>query len=128
MCISCEPNRPTWMFFSCEMAVNTARKAWFEVCREWFHMIFNPERKEKAYLCVCETQALLSLYFSYMGCFHQLMVFSRGHRKINKYTNMQTCIHTYTFQKTISRNQACTHSWPTVGCGHMPSLKSKIGM
>jgi len=106
--ISCELNRSTLVFFSCEMAVNTARKAWFKVLWRVAPPGF-PPRKEtrlraKAYLCTRET--LFSLYFSYMGCFHQLMVCSCGRGKtkqIHKYK------HTHTFQKTISRNQA--HAW-----------------
>ena len=58
----------------------------------------------KAYLCISVIQALFSLYFLYMGYFHQLVVFSRGCRKTNKYTNIHT--YTHTFRKTISRNQA----------------------
>jgi len=39
-------------------------------------------------------------------CYYQLMVCSCGRRKANKYTNIQTCIHTHTLfrRKTISRN------------------------
>ena len=42
--ISCEPDRPTWVFFSCKTAVNMARKAWFEVCGKSLCTVFNPER------------------------------------------------------------------------------------
>ena len=44
----------------------------------------------KAYLGVSVIQALFSLYFSYMGCFHQLIVCSRSRGKTNKYINMHT--------------------------------------
>jgi len=33
--ISCEPDKPTWVFFSCEKAVNTASKAWFNTHTFW---------------------------------------------------------------------------------------------
>ena len=39
--ISCELDRPTSVFFNCEMAVNMARKAWFEVYEELLHPVFN---------------------------------------------------------------------------------------
>ena len=43
----------------------------------------------------------------------------------NKYTSIQTNIqtHTHIYRKTISGNQARTHSQPTAGCGHAPGLK-----
>ena len=44
ICISCEPDRPIWVFFSCETAVNTARKAYFEFYWVPLRMVFNPER------------------------------------------------------------------------------------
>jgi len=60
--IYCEPDRPSSVFFSCEMAVNMARKAWSKVCP-----VFNLEKKTslqvKAYLYVGVTRALFSLYF-----------------------------------------------------------------
>ena len=104
--ISCEPDRPTSVFFSCEMAVNMARKAGFGVCGELLCPVFNPEKKfafeqKLTYVCVSVIQAFLSVYFSYMGCFHQLMVSSHGHVKTIKYA----CMQTHTFWKTISRNQ-----------------------
>jgi len=112
--ISCESDSPTWVFFSCETAVNTARKAWFKVCKESLHTVFNPERNSplsKTY------QALFSLYFSYMGCFHQLMVCSCGHRKTNKYTYTHTHTHTHThtlFGKQFQES------------GHTPGLKIHV--
>ena len=79
VCIFCEPDRPTSVFFSCEMAVDMARNAWFEVCGVAPHG-FQPRKEirfqEKAYLCISIIQALYSRYFSYIGCFHQLMVCS----------------------------------------------------
>ena len=50
----------------------------------------------KAYLCVSKIQALFSLYFLCMGCFHQLMVCSCGYGKTNKYTNIHAHTHTHT--------------------------------
>ena len=46
--ISCEPDRPTSVFFSCETAVNIARKAWFEVCGESLHR-FSTQKKKFAF-------------------------------------------------------------------------------
>ena len=39
-------------------------------------------------------------------------------------TNMHTNIHTHTFRRTISVNQARTHSRPSAGCERVPGLKS----
>ena len=106
---SCEPDRPSWVLFSCEMAVNTARKAWFEVCGELPHTARKKEHLwAKVYQCLSEIQALFSLNFSYMGCFNQLMVCSCGCRKANKYTN----IHTYTLlENKFKKPGARPHSW-----------------
>ena len=41
----CQPDKPALVFFSCEMSVNMARKAWFEVCGESLYPVFNPEKK-----------------------------------------------------------------------------------
>ena len=43
--ISCKPDRPTLVFFNCEMALNTARNAWFKVCGELLRPVFNVEKK-----------------------------------------------------------------------------------
>ena len=37
--------RPAKVFFSCETAENTARKARFEVCKETLYPVFNSEKK-----------------------------------------------------------------------------------
>ena len=44
----------------------------------------------------------------------------------NKYTNIHTHTHTHTFWKTISRNQACTHSQPMGSCGRAPGLQKGL--
>ena len=106
ICISCEPDRPTWVLFSCKTTVNTSRKSWFEVCSESLCTVFNTERTHlwtKAYQCLSEIQALYSLYFSYMGCFYQLMVCSRVRGKTNKYTN----IHTHTSENNFKKPGVC---------------------
>ena len=112
---SCEPDRPTLVFFGCKAAVNTARNACFKVCGESLYPVLTQKRnppREKAYLCISVIQALFSLYFLCMGCFHQLMIYSRGGGKTNKYTNIHAYIHTHTFRKTISRNQVRAHTQP----------------
>jgi len=43
--ISCEPDRPNWVFLSHEKVVNTVRKAWFKVCGESLRPVFNPAKK-----------------------------------------------------------------------------------
>ena len=43
--ISCKPDRPTLVFFNCDMALNTVRNAWFKVCGESLRPVFNPEKK-----------------------------------------------------------------------------------
>ena len=89
-CTSCEPHRPIWVFFSCEMAVNTARKACFEVCGVSLHTVFNPERNlplsKSPPVCKCNTAFVQPLFL-------KLMVCSRGCGKANKYTYKQTYIH-----------------------------------
>ena len=101
------------------MAVNMARKVWFEVCRVLLRTVFNPERHPpliwvKAYLCVSEIQALFSLYFWYVYALlspvNGLLTWSRKDKQI--------CIQTHTlFRKAISRNPAhahsrlCAHAW-----------------
>ena len=89
---SCEPDRPTSGFFSCETAVNTARNACFEVCGESLLTQKSKPPQAKAYLCV---SVIFSLYFSYMGYFHQLMICSRGSGKTSKYTNIHAYIHAH---------------------------------
>ena len=76
--------RPAMCFFSCEMAKNTTRNV--EVCEESLHPVFNSEKKptfeKNLPVRECNVQALFSLYFSYVGCFYQLMVCSCGCRNI----------------------------------------------
>ena len=121
--ISCEPDRPTLVFFSCKTAVNTTRNAWFDVCGELLHPVFNPEKKPTFEQKLTFTQALFSLYFLDMGCFHQLMVCSRGHGKTNKYANIQkkkyAYIHTHfsknNFKKPGTRPQrAYSRLWECI--------------
>ena len=105
--ISCEPDMlPTSVFFISETAVNTASKVdskSVESCPARFSAQKKLAFEQKAYLCISVMQALLSLYFLYMGFFHQLMVSSPGHGKTNKYAYK----HTNTlFGKTISEIQA----------------------
>jgi len=82
ICISCEPDRPTSVLFYWETAVNKARKACFKICKRVAPPGFQPREqtrfRAKAYLCVSVMQALFSLSFTHIGCFHQLMVCSRG--------------------------------------------------
>ena len=80
------------MFFSCETAVNTARKAWFKACEESFKPVFNPEKKaafQQKLTCV------LVKYRLYLACIwaasqvNGLLMWSRKDKKY-------TIIHTYT--------------------------------
>ena len=51
-----------------------------------------------------------------------------SHVDVERQTNIQTNIHTYTykhtqFSKTIPGNQTHSHCQPSAGCGHVPGLK-----
>ena len=68
-------------------------------------------------------QALYSLHFLYTGCFWLIKFCSRGCRKTNTHTYIQTNKHTHnTFLKTILVNQMHAHSRPLAGCGCAPGL------
>ena len=45
ICTSCDHDRPTSVFFSCETAINMARNAWFKICGESFQPVFNLKKK-----------------------------------------------------------------------------------
>ena len=116
--ISCEPDRPTSVFFSCKIQL---RKPGSKSDPPDFQPRKETRLWEKVtYAYVSVIWALFSLYFSYVGCFHhQLMVCSCGGRKINKYTNIHTHKHTL-FGKRFQE----TRRMPTASCGHVPGLKA----
>ena len=112
--ISCEPDRPTLVFFSCEMAVNTAKKAWFQVCGELLRPIFNQTRNPPLSKSLPVIQAL---FLAHIGCFHQLMVCWRGRGKTNK-INIQTYMNTHTHIHFSENN--LVHAWFNKICNKCP--------
>ena len=75
--ISCEPERPTLIFFSCRMPEKLTMKGRLDVCCESPHPLFGLEKKAifKPKLTSAEAYCrVFGPYFVYTGCIYHLEV------------------------------------------------------
>ena len=105
--IYCEPDRPTLVLYSCEMAVNTTRKPGGDLLGLVSTQKRNPPLSKSLPVCKCST----GFIFLHMDCFHQLMVCSRGCRKTNEYTHRHIHFLEKNFKKPGTRPQLWARAW-----------------